>query len=330
MRLALACLPLLIAAALFPSQQAASAEAGQSVPSLHRHATTERGWAANAYWLESDRGVVLVDALFLAPDVDALIATIRATGKPLAGILLTHAHIDHFGGIPRLRKAFGEVPVYATKATADAVKPLFERTRRAQWIKAYGEDFPSEVFVPDRIVAPGDTVEIAGMHFTFRDLGPVETSNNTIIEALEGKRLFTGDATVFATAFYLGEGHSCSALQALQALRAKEDGNQMVYSGHYAAMRLGAVLDDNLGQIRYLRGLMKEVLSKPGNRGPDGALTEPVRARLVAASARHFAGHADYGFGPESFASDVNLPGLEAEIRKELDSGKACPAERAE
>ena len=327
MRLALACLLMLVATVLLSMSAPAVAQEEASPPRLHRHATTERSWAANAYWLESQSGVVLVDSLFLAPDVDALIATIRASGKPLAGILLTHAHIDHFGGIPRLRMAFGEVPVYATKATADAVLPLFERMQRAQWTKAFGEDFPREVFVPDRIVAPGATVEIAGMHFTFRDLGPVETGNNTIIENLERKLLFTGDATVFATAFYLGEGHSCSALAALQALRANEDPTRMVYSGHYAAMRLGAVLDDNLSQIRYLRKLMMEALSKPANRGPDGGLTESVRAQLVSASARHFAGHADYGFGPESFASDVNLPGLEAELRKELESGMGCPAD---
>lgn len=329
MRLALACLPVLAATALLALPMPTAAQATASQPRLHRHATTERGWAVNAYWLESDTGVVLVDALFLAPDVDALIATIRATGKPLAGILLTHAHIDHFGGIPRLRKAFGEVPVYATKPTAEAVQPLFERTSRAQWTKAYGDDFPREVFVPDRIVDSGTTVGIAGMRFTFRDLGPVETGNNTIIENLDRKLLFTGDATVFATAFYLGEGHSCLALAALQALRASEDAGRMAYSGHYAAMRLGAVLDDDLAQIRYLRGLMRDAISDPANRTQDGALAEAARTRLIADAGRHMAGHADYGFGAESFASDVNLPGLEAELRNEQASGMRCPADAA-
>ena len=123
-RWAVFALLLAVAAPAWAAQDdAAPAETVPEWPKLNRYATTDQHWSANAYWLESQTGNLLIDALFLRSDVEAMAAAIKSRGKPLAGILLTHPHLDHFGGIAALRRIFGDVPVYATRDTADAVLP---------------------------------------------------------------------------------------------------------------------------------------------------------------------------------------------------------------
>ncbi len=318
---ALACAIALLAVPEAAAQKPSSAAAGIR---LHRHVATERGYVANAYWLESAQGIVLIDTLFLNSDVDLLIAELRSRDKPVAGILYTHPHYDHTGGAARIRAAFGDVPVLATAATAAEVLPVFERAQREGNERRYGDDFPTSVVVPDRVVASGETVELAGMHFRFTDLGAMEAANNSTIENLETMTLFTGDATVMGALYYVGEGHSCQALAALEKLRAEHPADRLVYSGHYEAMRLGAVVDTDLRQLRYLRQTMAAALADPGNRSASGELNEATRDRLTKQVAAELSGYADYGLGPELMAGGVNLPGLEREMRKELASGQRC------
>jgi glyoxylase-like metal-dependent hydrolase (beta-lactamase superfamily II) len=293
---------------------------------LHRVATTERAWSVNAFVLESPTGVVIVDSLFLDSDVRKLIAVVRDMGKPVAGILVTHPHGDHAGGLPELRRAFGAVPVYATSETARLVVPTFERLRRQAWVaRTFGDDYPTEAFAPDHIVGADEIIELAGMRFRFIDLGVMESDNNAVIENLDSGAILTGDATVAHANYYVGESHSCLALQGLQRLGGLFAADRVVYSGHYGPMRLGPLVADNIAQIRWLRARMAEALSDPSNRTPDGSLSEAARKRLVTTVGTHFEANADYGFGPEGFAENANLGGLEKEMRDEAASGKACP-----
>ncbi|MDP2764793.1 MAG: MBL fold metallo-hydrolase, partial [Brevundimonas sp.] len=117
-----------LAAATLLYSAAASAQAQAPAPSVvvHRQVSVPAAYNANAYWLESDSGIVLIDALMLRSDAHQLVAAMKETGKPLAGIILTHPHLDHFGGIRTVREAFGDVPVIATQATADGIKPAYD------------------------------------------------------------------------------------------------------------------------------------------------------------------------------------------------------------
>ena len=66
---------------------------------VHRHRSEEAGTPVNAYLVEGADGVVAVDATLTAPGGRALRNHANALGKPLLGVVITHAHPDHYGGL---------------------------------------------------------------------------------------------------------------------------------------------------------------------------------------------------------------------------------------
>ena len=65
---------------------------------IHRFTGSADTVPVNAYVIEGPDGVVVVDGTLTVSGGRGLRARAEATGKPLAGALVTHAHPDHYGG----------------------------------------------------------------------------------------------------------------------------------------------------------------------------------------------------------------------------------------
>jgi glyoxylase-like metal-dependent hydrolase (beta-lactamase superfamily II) len=80
----------------------------------------EASWPATAVSLISgERDAVLVDAVLTSEDAGRVVDWIRATGRNLTTIYITHGHGDHFFGLNRILDAFPN----ASAVTAAAVVP---------------------------------------------------------------------------------------------------------------------------------------------------------------------------------------------------------------
>src|SRR5262245_38795321 len=75
---------------------------------------------ANAYIVEVERGVVVIDALLTKSASRDLRRRVDALGKPLFAVLITHGHPDHYGGVTQLVEGRPDVPVVALKGV-DAI-----------------------------------------------------------------------------------------------------------------------------------------------------------------------------------------------------------------
>jgi glyoxylase-like metal-dependent hydrolase (beta-lactamase superfamily II) len=289
---------------------------------LHTHAADARSYDANAFWLESTSGLVLIDALMLKSDARLLAAAMKATGKPLAGILITHPHLDHFGGVRTVIELLGPTPVYATRATAAAIRPTHDKAMAEGWPKAHGADYDAEPWLPDRVVESGARVELAGLRFELRDYGPMEAANNTVIHNLDLNVLFAGDATVAHAPFYVGEGRSRQSIEALERLARDFPGVRRVYSGHYGPMPLAPLVARNLEDVRAARAIVAAGLADRAQLDADGALKPAARAAAVRALAARMRAQATYGMSARTIAT-LNLAGLEAELKAE---GTPTPA----
>jgi ribonuclease J len=139
------------------------------------------GSARGGEWLCVDMGVSFADELL--PGIDLImpdISFLEDERKNLAGIVLTHAHEDHFGAIfdlwPKLR-----VPVYATPFTAALMAA-----------KKEGELGAPDI--PVRIVQQGDRVQIGSFNVEFIPVAhSIPESNALAIRTPLGMVVHTGD-----------------------------------------------------------------------------------------------------------------------------------------
>jgi glyoxylase-like metal-dependent hydrolase (beta-lactamase superfamily II) len=75
----------------------------------------------NAYLVETRIGIVVVDATLGVSDGRALRARVDALRKPLAAVLITHSHPDHYGGLRSLLDGT-DVPVYAVAGVDEVIR----------------------------------------------------------------------------------------------------------------------------------------------------------------------------------------------------------------
>jgi phosphoribosyl 1,2-cyclic phosphodiesterase len=86
----------------------------------------------NAYLVETPSSVIAIDATLGVSDGRALGASAEALDKPLAGVIVTHSHPDHYGGIGPLLGGRA-VPVYAVEGVDRIIRrdePAKEQSRR--------------------------------------------------------------------------------------------------------------------------------------------------------------------------------------------------------
>jgi len=88
---------------------------------IHRFHATGAGTPVNAYIIEGVAGTVVVDATLTVSDGRALRASVENLEKPLLGVIITHAHPDHYGGLVELVDNL-DVPVFATAGVGEVIR----------------------------------------------------------------------------------------------------------------------------------------------------------------------------------------------------------------
>lgn len=83
----------------------------------------------NSVLIEAPDGWIVVDSGRHPAHVQALIARLRASGKPLRAIVNTHWHLDHTGGNRALRAAYPQAQLIASDAIVEARTGFLARYR---------------------------------------------------------------------------------------------------------------------------------------------------------------------------------------------------------
>ncbi|WP_282609608.1 MBL fold metallo-hydrolase [Pelagibius sp. Alg239-R121] len=276
---------------------------------VHRYVAEK--WNTNSYWLESDSGIVVIDAQLFRSDAKLMATMIKSTGKPVAGAFITHAHGDHFGGLNALFEELGSFPVITTQKTADGFKP----THESYLTYGFGDDFDKKLVEADRIVEDGAKLNLAGIDLMVDEIGAGESENSILIYQPDRKILFTGDATMHSAHFYLGEGFSEGALAQHRHIQKTYGDAKLLYPGHGDPATPRSVLASEIEYITFQQSLVKEALNMPGNMKEDGTgLKDDAVKKIVAAILARYPHLGDYDIGAETFLG-WNVSGLVRELK---------------
>lgn len=120
----------------------------------------------HVYAIRAPGGIVLVDAGSGLHE-EEILANLQQDfpQENLAAILVTHAHMDHSGGVPGLRHHFG-CKTYASEISAPVFASADEERnglRRARQSGIYPGGIHMTPWTPDQIYRDGEPVEIAGL-----------------------------------------------------------------------------------------------------------------------------------------------------------------------
>lgn len=139
--------------------------------------------------IEYGNDLVVVDAGFLlpgeeVPGVDYVIPDttyLEENKSKIRGLLVTHGHLDHIGGIPYLMEKIGNPPIYTSLLTA-------------VMIKKRQEEFPHVARLNIQVIEPKDKIKLGNLTGRFfATTHTIPDSIGVIIETPYGNIVVTGD-----------------------------------------------------------------------------------------------------------------------------------------
>lgn len=110
--------------------------------------------------------VVLIDAQFQRNDAEQLVEKIKATGKTLTTVYISHSDPDYYFGLDVIKAAFPQVKIVATPETIKAIEATKDG-KLTYWGPILKENAPKTLIVPQPLTGKtftvdGQNVEVKG------------------------------------------------------------------------------------------------------------------------------------------------------------------------
>lgn len=266
--------------------------------------------SVNMYWIHAPQGLVLVDTLRTVTDARHAIEQVRGTGRPVVAILLTHSHPDHVGGAGEFHNAFPQAPIYASVATAKAIREdprgFYPLTRTVP-----NSDFPEQMTHPDRTFQPGDNLDIGGLRLETAEFADGESDTATVYHDPASNALYGGDLVGNHVTPALLEGHSCGWLVNLDKLLKRFPTARTFHPGHGAPGDSHALIDAQRGYLQRFRALVRAAVAPASPGGT--AIEIGEQQSIIATMDREYPDHPRVASLPT--LTEENIKGVAAEFK---------------
>ena len=187
---------------------------------------------SNCYVVRSERGTAEAVVIDPGDDPSPLRLELARMGARTAGILVTHADVDHIGGVADLADGTGR-EVWAPAVEAEALRT--GETRGGLRVTPHD---------PAHTVSGGDEITVAGIRFEVLDV-PGHSAGH--VAFLAGGELFSGDL-LFAGSVGrvdLEGGDWDTLLESVRGLVDRLPADTVVHPGHGPSTTLGRELQTN-------------------------------------------------------------------------------------
>ncbi|MGE7959927.1 MBL fold metallo-hydrolase [Pseudomonas sp. NPDC089530] len=174
---------------------------------------------------------ILVDAQFGKSQAEQLVQKIRASGKQLTTIYISHGDPDYYFGLDTITQAFPKAKVVASQPTVEHIKATVEG-KVAFWGPKMGADVPAKTIVPE--VLKGDSLTLEGQKLDIIGLDGKQPDRTFVwipsIKAVVGGVVVAENIHVWMADTQTAQSHKdwLTTLDSIAALKPKT-----VVPGHY-------------------------------------------------------------------------------------------------
>ena len=279
MRTAALLLPLALAAS-FASTPLLAAPAAPAPASAAKsqlrlqtfHPGPQAMFSVSSVLIEGRNDAILVNAPFAAGDARRLVEQIRASGKQLTTIYISHGDPDYYFGLATVQDAFPQARIVATAQTVAHIRES-QAGKLAYWGPKMGADVPARIVVP--AVLEGDALQLEGQRLPLIGLdGP--TPDRSVLWVPSLRAIVGGIPVVAGEHVWMADTQTPQShadwlrtLQQLQALKPK-----VVVPGHYAE---GAALDASA--LRFTAEYIRAFDVESAKAKDSAALVKAMQAR---------------------------------------------------
>jgi glyoxylase-like metal-dependent hydrolase (beta-lactamase superfamily II) len=162
---------------------------------VHTYISPVDAFLTNTQIVEGKSSLIIFDGqLFLAHAKEAAMYA-RRLAKTVERIIVSHAHLDHWSGLPVLAEHFGEAKIYALPDVVEYLRDNGQRILDARK-SAYGDKIPAHPTIPTELLPAGKTA-IDGVNFEFRRYVDAEAAIQLVV-LMPDQRTLLGFDLIFA------------------------------------------------------------------------------------------------------------------------------------
>jgi glyoxylase-like metal-dependent hydrolase (beta-lactamase superfamily II) len=164
---------------------------------LQVYNASENSFGVASVIVSGKTDAVLIDAQFTLADAEKVAQEIKASGKKLTAIFVSHGDPDFYFGLEVFKKYFPEVTAYASPATVEHIKATAQKKLEV-WGERLGKNITSNIILPQ--VLKGNSIELEGQQLEI--IGLEEFPNKTFVWIPSIKAVI-GGINIFGTTFNL-------------------------------------------------------------------------------------------------------------------------------
>jgi hypothetical protein len=164
---------------------------------LQVYNASENSFGVASVIISGKTDAILIDAQFTLVDAEKVAQEIKASGKKLTAIFVSHGDPDFYFGLEVFKKYFPEVTAYASPATVEHIKATAQKKLEV-WGERLGKNITSNVILPQ--ILKGNSIELEGQKLEI--IGLEEFPNKTFVW-IPSIKAVVGGINVFGTTFHL-------------------------------------------------------------------------------------------------------------------------------